>query len=77
MFKEIVDDGRRTTDDARRTTDDGHCAVTKANIACILGRKRSAGYINMQHIYFIACPRIMKIGQIENRFNLDQLVPYR
>ena len=31
MFKEIVDDARRTTDDARWTTDAGHWAITKAH----------------------------------------------
>ena len=34
----------------------------------ILRRKRNAGYITMQHNYFIAWPRIIKIGQIDVSF---------
>ena len=42
--------------------------------AYILERKRNAGYINYA-TYFIAWPRIMKIGKIKDRLKLDQLVP--
>ena len=42
----------------------------------ILGRTRNTGYIKYA-TYSIAWPRILKIGQIENRLKLLHLVPSR
>ena len=38
MFKEIVDDARRTTHTARRTTDDGHITTLKAPLEHVVLR---------------------------------------
>ena len=44
-------------------------------LECILGRERNAGYIKYAIYLFFAWPKIMKIGQIENRLKLHQMVP--
>ena len=43
----------------------------------IIRRKRNAGYINMQHNYFIAWPRIMKIGQFDVLFAVTRSIMKR
>ena len=43
----------------------------------ILRQKRNAEYINIQHNYFIAWPRIMKIGQIDVLFAVTRSIMKR